>query len=330
MDPEFPPFFDRTPLYEFLRTEGANDWAEQLRSATEAAFRPEKHGKLIDWIAALTRLPKNPPDLRFDAAGDFVTAEGSLSNLESAELEASLRQFHPWRKGPFRLFGLPIDTEWRSHLKWNRLAPHLDLRNRTVLDVGCGNGYYGWKMIHAGARLVLGIDPSLLFLCQFEAVRKYAPSGTPHFLLPLTDAELGKPPALFDVVFSMGVLYHRTSPIDHLQTLARLIRPGGQLVLESIVLDSPFADVLVPEDRYAKMRNVWFIPSVPMIIRWLKRTGFSDIELVDQSPTTVAEQRKTDWMTFESLSDFLDPQDHRRTIEGYPAPARAILLARHA
>ncbi len=80
-----------------------------------------------------------------------------------------------------------------------------------VLDVGCGNGYYGWRMLHIGARLVLGLDPFLLFLMQFEAVRKYAGANCPHYVLPLTDADLPERLNLFDVTLSMGVLYHRTS-----------------------------------------------------------------------------------------------------------------------
>ena len=199
-----------------------------------------------------------------------------------------------------------------------------------VLDVGCGNGYYGWRMLHSGARLVLGLDPFLLFLMQFEAVRKYAGPNCTHYVLPLTDADLPERLNLFDVTLSMGVLYHRTSPIDHLRSLWESLAPGGQLVLETIVIESSRQEVLVPEDRYAKMRNVWFIPSVPMLQLWLRRCGFKDIQVIDVARTTFEEQRRTDWMTFESLADFLDPNDSMRTIEGYPAPVRAMILARKA
>jgi tRNA (mo5U34)-methyltransferase len=199
-----------------------------------------------------------------------------------------------------------------------------------VLDVGCGNGYYGWRMLHSGARLVLGLDPFLLFLMQFEAVRKYAGANCPHYVLPLTDADLPERLNLFDVTLSMGVLYHRTSPIDHLRSLWESLAPGGQLVLETIVIESSQQEVLVPEDRYAKMRNVWFIPSVPMLQLWLRRCGFKDIRVIDVARTTFKEQRRTDWMTFESLADFLDPADPTHTIEGHPAPVRAMILARKA
>ena len=319
--------FDRQGLYDELTSRGRGEWACELRQKTEVALSFDRHGKLADWTQALELLP-SIENASLNAAQNAVAIEGDLPETSKAALEASLRALHPWRKGPFDFLGLTIDTEWRSCLKWDRLAPHLDLRNRMVLDVGCGNGYYGWRMLHSGARLVLGLDPFLLFLMQFEAVRKYAGPNCPHYVLPLTDADLPERLNLFDVTFSMGVLYHRTSPIDHLRSLWESLAPGGQLVLETIVIESFHQEVLVPEDRYAKMRNVWFIPSVPMLQLWLRRCGFKDIQVIDVARTTFEEQRRTDWMTFESLADFLDPNDSMRTIEGYPAPVRAMLLAR--
>lgn len=318
--------FEREALYSQLSDWGHADWAQQLREKTQQALAADRHGKLTEWINAWQALPE-AEDISLDACSDAVTVRGLLPDREGIRLQQTLQAFHPWRKGPFNFFGLPVDTEWRSCLKWNRLAPHVNLLNRTVLDVGCGNGYYGWKMLAAGARLVLGLDPFLLYMMQFEVLRKYADPACSHFVLPLTDAVLPDHLNLFDVAFSMGVLYHRTSPVDHLQTLRQSLAPGGVLVLETLVISGEQASVLVPEDRYAKMRNVWFIPSVPMLLIWLRRCGFRDARVIDVSTTTTAEQRRTDWMTFESLGDFLDPSDPRLTIEGYPSPIRAMLTA---
>jgi tRNA (mo5U34)-methyltransferase len=321
--------FDRQGLYDELTSLGRGEWARALQKKTEESLSSERHGKLAEWIQALKSLP-SIDNASLNAAKNAVAIEGYLPESSKTAMEASLRALHPWRKGPFDFFGLAIDTEWRSCLKWDRLAPHLELRNRMVLDVGCGNGYYGWRMLQSGARLVLGLDPFLLFLMQFEAVRRYAGPNCSHYVLLLTDADLPERLNLFDVTLSMGVLYHRTSPIDHLRSLWESLAPGGQLVLETIVIESSRQEVLVPEDRYAKMRNVWFIPSVPMLQLWLRRCGFKDIQVIDVARTTFEEQRRTDWMTFESLADFLDPNDSMRTIEGYPAPVRAMILARKA
>jgi tRNA (mo5U34)-methyltransferase len=75
------------------------------------------------------------------------------------------------------------------------------------------------------------------------------------------------------------------------------------------------------------MRNVWFIPSILTLESWLKKSGFKNIRLVNVTPTTTEEQRKTDWMKFDSLNNFLSTSDSSKTIEGHPAPKRAIVIA---
>ena len=177
-----------------------------------------------------------------------------------------------------------------------------------------------------GASSVIGIDPFLLSLFQFEAVKHFI--GESHiWLLPYKMEQFPQSTNYFDTIFSMGVLYHRRSPFDHLIELRDSLRNGGELVLETLVIDGKLGEVLVPEKRYAKMRNVWFIPSALTLEQWMKRIGFRNVRLVNVTKTTFEEQRKTDWMTFESLSEFLDPQNPDLTIEGYPAPKRAIIIA---
>ena len=269
------------------------------------------------------------PDVAWSFDQPAVALQGEVPEAQSAELASTLMEFHPWRKGPFNLFGTHIDTEWRSDLKWNRLAPHINFAGKTILDIGCGNGYYGWKMLGAGASTVVGCDPTLLYVLQYEVLAKYASEDyrTRHSIFPCTDEELPDELECFDITFTMGVLYHRTSPIDHLRKVNATLKRNGTIVLETLVIDDCEENVLVPKSRYAKMRNTWFIPSVPMLKLWLQRTGFDSVTVLDECPTTTEEQRRTDWMTFESLGDFLDPNDHTRTIEGYPGPRRAIISA---
>ena len=304
-------------------------WAERLPDQVAAGLDPARHGDLPRWEAALAALPEARPGsvdlaadtLRIGHAADLAAGDGE-------RLEAALRQLHPWRKGPFELFGVFIDTEWRSDWKWQRLAPHIQpLAGRLVLDVGCGNGYHCWRMRGAGAARVIGIDPSPLFVMQFRAVKRYLPAE-PVDVLPLGIDDLPPQLAAFDTVFSMGVLYHRRSPLDHLLQLKDALRPGGELVLETLVVEGDAQSVLVPAGRYAKMGNVWFISSPALLERWLERCGFRDVRVVDVTPTRVEEQRRTAWMTFQSLADFLDPNDASRTVEGHPAPVRAIAIAR--
>ena len=283
------------------------------------------HGDLPRWLAALEALPAGPAECALDQ--DTLTI-GGAGEQDQETVKQALQGLIPWRKGPFAFFGVPVETEWRSDWKWQRVAPHLSpLAGRRILDVGCGSGYHCWRMAAAGASAVVGIDPTILFLVQYLAVRRFAPE-LPVWFLPLRMEELPAEGGQFDTVFSMGVLYHRRSPLDHLLELKGALCAGGELVLETLVVEGDERTVLMPEDRYAVMRNVFFLPSVAMLTRWLERCGFVDVRCVDESNTTVQEQRSTDWMRFQSLPDFLDPDDRRLTREGYPAPRRAVLVAR--
>jgi len=286
-----------------------------------------KHGDLSRWQRGFGALPDViPSEIQLDASAIKIGASADTS-IPAAMIESALKQMHPWRKGPFEFFGIHIDTEWRSDWKWDRLKDAITpLTGRTVLDVGCGSGYHLWRMLGEGAKLAMGIDPTALFSMQFAAIKRYHPDA-PAFILPVGIEAMPSGMYCFDSVFSMGILYHRRSPIDHLLELKSLLSNGGELVLDTLVTESDEQHCLMPHGRYAKMRNVWFIPSVAMLKLWLKRAGYKNIRVVDVSPTGTDEQRSTDWMTFESLANFLDPDDAGRTIEGYPAPVRAILTA---
>ena len=261
-----------------------------------------------------------------DLAAGAVTVAGDMDDAQRAVLKTHLMELHPWRKGPFNLFGVHINTEWRSDLKWTRLKNHIDLKDKLVLDVGCGNGYYLFRMLGAGAKSAVGVDPSLLSVVQFHAVNRYAKTNRAA-VLPLGSDDVPADCGCFDTLFSMGLLYHRRQPKEHLQQLHGFLKPGGQAVLETLVLDTMGEELLVPKGRYAKMRNVWAIVSLALLKNWLTESGFENVQVIDITQTTRNEQRKTDWMTFESLDDFLDPTDATKTIEGHPAPVRAILTA---
>lgn len=302
---------DLDALLADLAAIGLDDWQSWLAPLIAERLSDRAHGHLAEWRDAVARLP--------DAA---------LTGADPQETKALLLALAPWRKGPFDVGGVHIDAEWRSDLKWQRLAGNISpLANRNVLDVGCGNGYYALRMLDAGATRVIGIDPTVLFVMQFEAIRKL--TGIEHVhVLPLRLEDLPPACAAFDTTFSMGVLYHRRDPAAHLRALFDTLRPGGELVLETLVIPGSGHDLLEPGDRYARMRNVWHLPTTTLLESWLGEAGFMDSVLADVTPTTSEEQRTTEWMTYESLREALDPGNPSRTVEGLPAPHRAILSAR--
>lgn len=320
---------DYRPLIDHWQDSPLQAWAEQLPEQVAAGLSLRRYGDLPRWLEALDALPDLAIATRaLDRPRVGVDCDPPLLEPERQSLRETLQRLHPWRKGPFELGGVHIDTEWRSDWKWDRIAPHLDdLTGRRVLDVGCGSGYHCWRMAGAGAAEVIGIDPTPLFVVQFWALQKYLRQPG-VWVLPLGIEHV--PPKLraFDTVFSMGVLYHRRSPMDHLVELRDCLRPTGQLVLETLVIEGGPGATLVPEGRYARMGNVWFLPSVDSLLAWLRKVGFTDAALADVSITTPDEQRATEWMRFHSLADFLDPEDASRTLEGYPAPRRAVVTAR--
>lgn len=317
---------DYDDFYSALAQTPLAPWSDELRQHIDRELDPASHGDLTRWVETLNTLPPiEATDVLLNS--DSITVNPPGDAALRVIIEEELREFHPWRKGPFTIHGLHIDTEWRSDLKWDRLKDHIQpLTDRLVLDVGCGNGYHCWRMAGAGARLVVGIDPTLLYVMQFLAIKHFLGKWPVH-LLPLTLEELPQNTRAFDTVFSMGVLYHRRSPFDHLTDLRGALRSGGELVLETLVIEGGENCVLVPEGRYAKMKNVWFLPSPQTLLTWLRRAGFRNGRIIDVTTTTSNEQRTTDWMRFESLADYLDPHDTSRTVEGYPAPSRAIVLA---
>ncbi len=312
---------DYNSLSDFYKNTDLSPWIASLETWLEAYLSEHKHGDFERWHSALKMLPEI-----HNKSVELKDECRILGDTDDVMLMSALRALMPWRKGPFFFSNIHVDTEWHSDWKWARVSPHVDLTHKNVLDVGCGNGYYGFRMLGAGAKSVIGIDPNRLFLCQFNAFKHYA-GELPIWYLPIGLEEIKTDLNFFDTVFSMGVFYHRRSPIDHLIHLRGQLKEGGSLILETLVIDGGENDVLVPEDRYAQMRNIWFLPSILALEKWLRRAGYKNIRCVDVSITTVEEQRTTDWMSFQSLESFLDPNDHTKTIEGYPAPKRAVIIA---
>jgi tRNA (mo5U34)-methyltransferase len=296
---------DLKALTKCLTSIGLDNWPDALSPLIAERLSTTGHGDFGKWSKVVQ----------------------ALASSDSAQTRALLLKLSPWRKGPFDVAGIQIDAEWRSDLKWERVKSAIaPLDDRNVLDVGCGNGFYALQMRKAGARAVIGIDPTLLFVMQFLAVNAFE-NDPGVFVLPARLHELPLPAQKFDTSFSMGVLYHQRSPIDHLRQLRQTLRPGGQLVLETIYLPGDGAFARTPDDRYARMRNVWLLPSIDELCTWLRRSGYTDIQVIDQSRTAVDEQRSTEWMTFESLLEALDPNDPSLTVEGWPAPHRVVISA---
>ena len=282
------------------------------------------NGNIPKWENAIANIQKIQPG-QVSFKHPYVAIN---TNVDNVELTQSLKQLMPWRKGPYQIGELKLESEWRGDMKWDRLKNHIKpLTGKTVLDVGSGNGYFTYLMAIQGAEIALGIEPFLLFNYQFQAIRTLIKQTPKAYVLPIKLEQMPKQP-LFDSVFSMGVLYHQKDPQLHLQQLMDVMTNEGELILETLIIDKQHGDQITPEDRYARMRNVWHLPSTDTLHSWLQTSGFKNIKLVDVTKTTPEEQRATHWIgeNTQSIKDFLDPNDDNLTVEGLPAPKRAVFI----
>ena len=241
--------------------------------------------------------------------------------------ESLFRSLIPWRKGPFKFNNFTIDSEWQSNMKWDRFSSVFsELTNKQILDIGCGNGYYMFRMLEHQPKSVLGIDPSDLTYYQFHMIQHFVRARELNYL-PITWNDLYPFNHYFDVVFCMGILYHHRSPQDLLRTIRDVMNPKGMLMFDTLIIDGNDDIALFPRDRYAKMPNVYFLPTVSCLKNMFFRAGFRTVDILSIDQTTSVEQRATDWTFGQSLSNFLDPENSLLTIEGYPAPKRIALVA---
>ena len=253
---------------------------------------------------------------------DIVEIKGEFDE----EVEKVARALMPWRKGPFKIGELFIDSEWQSFIKYNLLEKHFNLEGKVVADVGCNNGYYMFRMLSQNPKKVVGFDPMALFNLQFEFINhfiksdklKYELLGVEH--IPFYEEK-------FDTIFCLGVLYHRSDPVNMLKQLKQGLKKGGEAIIDTFIIEGDEEIALTPK-RYAKMRNVYFIPTINALKNWADIAKFSEFELLEIKPTDLNEQRKTDWIEGESLNNFLNEYG-TKTIEGYPPPIRAYVRLKY-
>jgi tRNA (mo5U34)-methyltransferase len=258
---------------------------------------------------------------------DTITVEldpdYEAQELESIQNVAKLML--PWRKGPFKIGSLFIDTEWKSFIKYKIIEPHFNLEGKRVADVGCNNGYYMFRMLSQNPQKIVGFDPSALYYLQFQFINKFIQSNIKYELLGIEHIEFYE--HKFDTIFCLGVLYHRSDPVGSLKSLFRALDKGGELILDTFMIDGVEDICLTPKERYSKIPNIYFIPTINALKNWCYRAGFSEVTLLDVKKTDLDEQRKTEWINSQSLNDFLDPQNPELTVEGYPAPKRVYIKA---
>jgi len=290
----------------------------------------QERQKWLTWknIAPLQKAIASLPDPATDTIGLGNVVEidfKGISPEEEVQIRHTAELMKPWRKGPFRISQTFIDSEWKSFVKYNLLKPYFDLKGKVVGDIGCNNAYYLFRMQQEQPRKLVGFDPSALTYSQFQFINYFVKSDIVYELLGVEHVEFYE--YRFDLLFCLGVLYHRSDPVSTLKSLCRGLEKGGELILDTFMIDGEEEICLTPGGRYSKIPNIYFIPTVNALKNWCYRAGFEHVEVLAIKKTELDEQRKTEWIDSQSLNDFLDPEDESRTVEGYPAPKRVYIKA---
>lgn len=104
-----------------------------------------------------------------------------------------------------------------------------DLEKLNFLDVGCGNGRY-LQMLHR-----LGVPKSQLYGIEMSqgAIASLQNEGYNAYSGRLEDVEHELPENTLDLIVLLQVIEHVEYPKKTVQTLSRLLRSGGVLVLET-------------------------------------------------------------------------------------------------
>ena len=173
------------------------------------------------------------PDLRCSACGRVFPAADGIPELR-CEVDArseAVRDFYAVAPFP----GYPPRDSFaalRARAERSDFARLLDRAIRpdaTVLEVGCGTGQMS-LFLASGDRLVVGADLTRAsLLLAAEAARRFRVERVRFVEMDLRRPALR--PGAFDVAYCSGVLHHTPDPEASFRAVARLVRPGGFIVI---------------------------------------------------------------------------------------------------
>ncbi len=148
------------------------------------------------------------------------------------------------------------------------LAPHA---GELILDVGCGTGHLTAAIAQSGARVV-GLDRSPAMI---EAARQRYPTLEWH----LDDIRSFLYPQPFDAIFSNATLHWIREPEAVVERLARLLRPGGRLVLEmggrgNVAAVCSAVEKVLQARLAIRPANPWYFPALGEYAALLEAHGF--------------------------------------------------------
>ena len=183
-----------------------------------------------------------------------------------------------------------IDSPGYNLNKWPRLKSILDdigLENKTIVDIGCGDGYYVIEAAKAGAKYCLGTDIDELRIKRGLLAKELLEVDNVDFKsVDLYKDKLDK----FDIVMGLGLI-HRVPDID--SCIEKLDSIGKYVLLEFKTLDDPG---IVLENKGGKTKSnkynaLWSIPSQTYVINMMAIFGFSDYTIYEDTKSGLKYKR---------------------------------------
>ena len=315
------------------------NYLKLLQNAHDSVLSRIHSKEFLELLAKIDLLRDNLKDKEFNLNihQGAVQIDNKLLADWSEESSSLINLLSPWKKGPFLINDIFVDSEWRSDYKWDRIESSLREVIRSfgsekvhILDVGCNNGYYLFRLYYLILQLnmrseIIGIDPVVRCYAQYSLLQAFLKiTDINYFLAGVEILQQSGFKNIYNIILYMGIIYHRRDPKASLRDLYNSISAGGYLLLESIYVEG---EGFVPKGSYAMMKNVFYVPSERDLINWLEEAEFKNIQVISKEFKNFEEQRQTEFAKGFSLKNFLDPNDIGKTVEGYPSPHRIVILA---
>lgn len=157
-----------------------------------------------------------------------------------------------------------------------------DLSGKTVLDIGCWDGFFSFECERRGAKRVVAADVwETLGRDAFDFARAELDSAVEPVQASVYDLPEALRGERFDLVLFLGVLYHLKHPLLALEKAARVTAPGGLAIVETAVdaealMDRPLM-AFYPGDELNGDPTNWWTPNVPALASMLGTCGFADV-----------------------------------------------------
>ena len=153
----------------------------------------------------------------------------------------------------------------------------LDLKEKSVLDIGKADGFYSFLCEQRGAKRIVAIDNG--FFPAFDVAKKIIDSKVEF--IPLDIFDLDKIEEKFDIILCFGVYYHLDNPVLALKRMYDNVNDTVFLSGHVILSDSPIMTLYDEYELHPQDPTNWWVASPSCILKMAKRVGFKKCKLID-------------------------------------------------